>query len=111
LTINQPVEIYDILNDKHIKGTIIDISAGGMAIIVDEYIELKTPISLKFNLSHINFEHIQADVIRVHKYEHGNKYCIGVKFHNLDKKLENEINRFVLSRTGQSIRAAIKGQI
>ena len=60
--------IHDILNDKYLQGSITNISAGGMAILINEPIEIHTPLSLNFEIDgHRKLQKISADVVRVEK--------------------------------------------
>jgi c-di-GMP-binding flagellar brake protein YcgR len=88
-----PVEIFDILNNKYILGRIIDISAGGVAVVTNEKLEVHTPISLNFELVGMKYEKIPADVVR--EIEKEDKYYLGIAFFNMSIEKQEELDRVV----------------
>jgi len=59
-----PAEIYDVLNDKMLVGRIIDISAGGVALVTRKELPVNTPLSLNFKFENVKYRRVAADVVR-----------------------------------------------
>lgn len=96
IRIVKPIEIYNIQKDKNIRGTIIDISAGDVAVITDEQLFPKDNVKLVFTLSEeYQFKNIQGGVVRVEKV--GDKYYSAIIFMNLGENKE-KLEDFVVGR-------------
>lgn len=105
LNVDVSVVIYDILNDKTLYGRIYNISEGGAAIIVNESIEVHTPIALEFELfPSVLWKNITADVVNNRQRTDGS-YHIGISFNHVDSHIMDEIRKYVNKTTGFQIRS------
>ncbi|MFH1824696.1 MAG: PilZ domain-containing protein [Candidatus Firestonebacteria bacterium] len=91
--VSLPVEIFDILNNKDIVGRIIDISAGGVALITNEQLTLHSPISLTFEVGGIKYDKLSADVVREIQKEE--QYFLGIAFFNMCLEEQEELDGIV----------------
>ncbi|MFH1073984.1 MAG: PilZ domain-containing protein [Candidatus Firestonebacteria bacterium] len=104
-----PAEIYDVLNDKTLVGRIIDISAGGIALVTREELPVHTPLSLSFEFENIKYRHIAADVVR--EIKKGKENYLGIAFFNPDMEEQEQIDSLVRRVRSRKERGLQKGHI
>ncbi len=80
------------------RGTIIDISAGGVRLSCDVDLEVRDKLFLKFTLNNHTLEQIEAEVVRKGITGDRDIKHYGLQFKNLDKNSENHIIKFCLKR-------------
>lgn len=93
-------EFYYIQKGKiqKYKGTIIDISAGGIKLSCDLDLEIRDRLFLKFNLGNYLLDQIETEVSRkVITGEKGVKHY-GLRFIGLDKNKEEKIIKFCINK-------------
>ncbi|WP_026939479.1 flagellar brake protein [Hippea alviniae] len=80
------------------KGTILDISAGGVRLSTDIELEVRDKLYLEFDLGGTKLEEIEAEVVRkaITGEEGVNHY--GLRFTDLSKDEEDMIIKFCLSK-------------
>jgi len=80
------------------KGTILDISAGGVKLSTDIELEPRDKLFLNFELGDKRMEEVEAEVVRkaITGEEGVNHY--GLRFTNLTKEQEDSIIKFCLAR-------------
>ncbi|MEK6645928.1 MAG: PilZ domain-containing protein [Candidatus Firestonebacteria bacterium] len=104
------IVIHDILNDKYLQGAITNISAGGLAILINEPIEVGTPLSVTFEVEgYKKLQKISGDVVRVEKLT--DKYYHGIAFYNLPKAQEEELESYINSLYSKQQRAVKRGRL
>jgi len=104
-----PAEIYDVLNDKLLVGRIIDISAGGVAMVTREELPVHTPLSISFEFENIKYKRISADVVR--EIKKGNENYIGIAFFNPNIEEQEQIDSLVRRTRSRNERGMQKGNI
>lgn len=93
IRVNLPAEVYDVLNGRGLLGKIIDISAGGVALVAAQELSIDTPISLTFEFEGIKFDKIAADVVR--QIQKGDLYYLGIAFFQINVSKQEELERMV----------------
>ena len=107
--VSVPVEIYDVLNNKNIIGRIVDISAGGVAVVTNEELPTDTPISLTFEVEGIRYSRVSADVVREIKKEEN--YYLGIAFFNMDIHKQEDLDGVVRRIISRLERGMQRGKI
>jgi len=80
------------------KGTILDISAGGVKLSTDIELEVRDKLYLEFDLGGTKLEEIEAEVVRrAITGEEGVKHY-GLRFVDLSKEEEDMIIKFCISK-------------
>lgn len=88
------VKVYDMAQDKHYQGTIVNVSVGGLAILLEDHLEEKSPIAVEFELPpRLVLRHLQAHVVRVHRT--GRQFVVGIEFYRVPEQVEEDFSRFV----------------
>jgi len=89
-----PVRVYDISEDKNYEGMIVNVSAGGLGLLMEEALQEGAPIAVEFELPpRMVLRHLQAHVVRVHRV--GLQYMVGIQFYRLPQVVEEDFERFV----------------
>lgn len=109
LEVSKPVIIYPNLNDKKfpepeldtaLSGTIIDISEGGVCIESSKPLTPDMSIKLDFTLV-VDYKGIESLVVACHKKR--NYYQLHIKFLFLEQDLRDNIRKYILTRTSNSL--------
>ena len=88
------VKVYDMTHDRRSDGTIVNVSAGGLGILLEESLEEKSPIAVEFELPpRMVLRHLQAHVVRCHKM--GKQFVVGIQFYRVPKQVEDDFDQFV----------------
>jgi len=101
-----PLEPRPAYIENFLKGTIIDMSGGGMLLGTDISLKIGTVISLVLELNEIRVEGVMAEVIRAKICEDSDryKYRYAMKFTNIREGHRDSIIRWVLDEERKEIR-------
>jgi c-di-GMP-binding flagellar brake protein YcgR len=86
------------------KGTILDISAGGIKLSCEEELEVRSKIFLKLVLNDYILDGIEAEVVRIALIKDDKVKHYGLRFTNLDKEKEDRIIKFCINKQLEEIR-------
>ncbi len=110
LSIAQPIRL-EISSDQHedmIPGIIVNISAGGMALIV--FHKLPANSFIEFNLEFMGIEeHLRGEVVREEE-KFGKTFLVAVKFDRVVDKLKNTIEKMAEDFDICELRYLMKGK-
>lgn len=96
--------IYKILADKFIVGHSVDLSAGGIRILIHEKIEINSFLMLKVKLSSEDEICVLSQIIRVEKGEDIKLYKIGCKFLDLDELDKEKMIRYIFEKSRELVK-------
>jgi len=89
---------------KKEKGVIIDISAGGIKLSTDCDLETRDKLFLEFNLNNDKMSEIEGEVVRKAVTGEKDVKHYGIQFIDLDKKTENKIVKYCISKQMETLR-------
>lgn len=103
--IEGPKFVYDILGDKDFEARTLDLSEGGVALIVGHYLPINTKLSIKitiFESDHtglINFYDplIIKGVVKSNVLTESNEYRLGIEFTDVVQEKQHRLADFVYS--------------
>ncbi len=101
--IDEPIEVRMQVGNKEIEATMLNLSAGGMALLTDHNIPVWTTLAIKFTLSKMDK---QGEVIfygpmeiigevRSNVLVSQNEYRLGIRFTQINLEDKTEIVNFV----------------
>jgi len=101
--VDLPLSVRMLVGDQEFEAIMLNLSAGGIALVTKNDIPAGTSLSIKFTLTSVNKEgevslygpiEIKGDVRSSNKWE-GNNCRLGISFSDIDHKNKLEIVRFV----------------
>lgn len=103
-------EIREILEKNNLfsKATLLDLSADGMKIIVNEEIKLNDILLMGIVVNEQNL-YIKGIVRRIEKVSGNNKNLCGIQFVELDKSASEKIVRYIFTIMRSQMKKTVKG--
>ncbi len=93
---------------RAVKGRLIDLSAGGMALVIDEVIPLNTMLKLTITFPNHNKVEVISQVRRVVPKD--NKYLLGIEFQTISDEAAQRIDKMSTDYIDCETRIADKKQ-
>ncbi|MCS7150967.1 MAG: PilZ domain-containing protein [Endomicrobia bacterium] len=88
-----PIQIKYNNDDILIPGILLNLSSGGLGILVFKKIDVGTRVNIKISLHNLFTNNIKAKVVWIK--EHENTYSMGLEFIKITKRDREQIKEFV----------------